>query len=253
MPTEAAQQALSILRDGSQFKWYVIPLFALVAYVYSVDRTVDRSGISVDANGNDVHSAFPTDMWMSAFLAAPASAWLQYSFDDVYTLHELLIWNANGFGEEFQGVGIKDITIETSLDGDTWTPLGDFEVARGPGHPDYAANEPIDLRDVEAQYVRLLIHSNWGGNVSQFSVSEVEFSYIPVKARVPQPENGAAGVDPEILLGWRTGRKASSHTITLSTDPETVVETTDNTYDTTSLDLQLGEERHQRMRAHFHH
>jgi hypothetical protein len=35
MPTEAAQQALSILRDGSQFQWYVIPLFALVVYVYA--------------------------------------------------------------------------------------------------------------------------------------------------------------------------------------------------------------------------
>lgn len=35
MPTEAAQQALSILRDGSQFKWYVIPLLALTAYVYA--------------------------------------------------------------------------------------------------------------------------------------------------------------------------------------------------------------------------
>ena len=30
MPTESAQQALSILRDGSQFQWYVIPLFAFV-------------------------------------------------------------------------------------------------------------------------------------------------------------------------------------------------------------------------------
>ncbi len=35
MPTEAAQEALSILRDGSQFQWYVIPLFALVVYVYA--------------------------------------------------------------------------------------------------------------------------------------------------------------------------------------------------------------------------
>lgn len=35
MPTEHAQQALNILRDGSQFKWYVIPLLALVVYVYS--------------------------------------------------------------------------------------------------------------------------------------------------------------------------------------------------------------------------
>ncbi len=35
MPTDSAQQALSILRDGSQFQWYVIPLFALVVYVYA--------------------------------------------------------------------------------------------------------------------------------------------------------------------------------------------------------------------------
>jgi len=29
MPTESASQALGILRDGSQFQWYVITLFAL--------------------------------------------------------------------------------------------------------------------------------------------------------------------------------------------------------------------------------
>ena len=33
--TESAQQALSILRDGSLFQWYAIPLFALVVYVYA--------------------------------------------------------------------------------------------------------------------------------------------------------------------------------------------------------------------------
>ncbi len=33
--TESAQQAVSILRDGSQFQWYVIPLFAFVVYVYA--------------------------------------------------------------------------------------------------------------------------------------------------------------------------------------------------------------------------
>ena len=37
MPTESAAQALSILRDGSQFSWYVIPLLALVFYVYAVE------------------------------------------------------------------------------------------------------------------------------------------------------------------------------------------------------------------------
>ncbi len=33
--TESAAQALSILRDPSQFQWYVIPLFALVVIVYA--------------------------------------------------------------------------------------------------------------------------------------------------------------------------------------------------------------------------
>jgi hypothetical protein len=35
MPTESALEALSILRDPSIFKWYVIPLLALVVYVYA--------------------------------------------------------------------------------------------------------------------------------------------------------------------------------------------------------------------------
>ncbi len=37
MPTESALEALQILRDGSLFQWYVIPLFALVVYVYAVE------------------------------------------------------------------------------------------------------------------------------------------------------------------------------------------------------------------------
>jgi hypothetical protein len=37
MPTESALEALNILRDGSQFQWYVISLFALVVYVYAVE------------------------------------------------------------------------------------------------------------------------------------------------------------------------------------------------------------------------
>ncbi len=35
MPTDASLRALQILRDGSQFQWYVIPFLALVLYVYA--------------------------------------------------------------------------------------------------------------------------------------------------------------------------------------------------------------------------
>jgi len=37
MPTAAALAASQILRDSSHFQWYVIPLFALVVYVYAVE------------------------------------------------------------------------------------------------------------------------------------------------------------------------------------------------------------------------
>jgi len=37
MPTDFARQAQSILRDLDQFQWYVVPLLALVLYVYAVE------------------------------------------------------------------------------------------------------------------------------------------------------------------------------------------------------------------------
>lgn len=37
MPSESAARALAILRDPGQFQWFVIPLFALVVYVYAVE------------------------------------------------------------------------------------------------------------------------------------------------------------------------------------------------------------------------
>jgi len=43
--TEASQQALKILRDADLFQWYVVPLFALVVYVYAVE--VERRNWSI--------------------------------------------------------------------------------------------------------------------------------------------------------------------------------------------------------------
>ena len=37
MPAQSALQALSILRDPSQFQWYVIPLLLVIIYIYSME------------------------------------------------------------------------------------------------------------------------------------------------------------------------------------------------------------------------
>ena len=42
MPTESAQQALSVLRDASHFQWYVISLLGLTVYVYGSEIYAGR-------------------------------------------------------------------------------------------------------------------------------------------------------------------------------------------------------------------
>jgi hypothetical protein len=49
MPTDAAQRALHILRDSSQFQWYVIPCLAFVLYAYAVE--VERRNWNVICAG----------------------------------------------------------------------------------------------------------------------------------------------------------------------------------------------------------
>jgi hypothetical protein len=49
MPTQAASQALEILRNPATFQWYVISLFALVVYVYAVE--IERQNWSLVCAG----------------------------------------------------------------------------------------------------------------------------------------------------------------------------------------------------------
>ena len=46
---EATQQALSMLRSGANFQWYVIPLFIIVLYIYATEY--ERGNFRVIAGG----------------------------------------------------------------------------------------------------------------------------------------------------------------------------------------------------------
>jgi regulation of enolase protein 1 (concanavalin A-like superfamily) len=179
------------------------------------ERTIDGSGMTGDLHGTD-----PTTMWAST---GTQPAWIQYEFDKVYKLHQLSVWNSNQLIEAFLGFGAKTVTIETSADGTTWTPVADVpQFNRAPGAPDYAANTTVNLGGVMAKYVRLTITANWGGAAPQTGLSEVSFSYIPLQARAPEPETGATDVGLDATLNWRPGREAASHQVYLGTDPDAV-------------------------------
>jgi len=178
------------------------------------ENTVNGSGL----DENDQHSIETNDMWLTAADAAQP-VWIQYEFDRVYKMYQLLVWNYNVQFEPILGFGAKDVTVEYSSNGEEWTALGTAEFAKATALEDYAANTTVDMAGVPAKYVRLTINDNWG-MLPQIGLSEVRFLYIPAHAREPQPAAGAAEVTVDSDLRWRAGRDAASHEVYFGTSQE---------------------------------
>ena len=122
-------------------------------------NTIDGSGLV-----NDLHSIDTTNMWLSD-TGDFGSAWIQYDFDKLYKLHEMLVWNFHG-PFLLTGFSIRDVTIEYSTDGATWTVLPDAnEFAQAPGADGYQYNTTVDFYGVAAKSVRITVNSNWGGPI----------------------------------------------------------------------------------------
>jgi hypothetical protein len=117
------------------------------------------------------------------------------------------------------GFGCKDVTVEHSIDGVTWTLLADVQFAQAPAQSGYVYNTTVAFDGIAARYVRLTINSGYG-LLGQFGLSEVRFLYIPAHARLPQPADGAEDVSVATDLTWRPGRDAIAHDVYFGADPE---------------------------------
>jgi hypothetical protein len=187
---------------------------------------LDDSGLLHDKVGDDA-------MWLSS-IAGSQPTWIEFEFDRVYKLHEMWVWNSNESLEVAIGFGLKDVTIEYSVNGTDYTTLGTTaEFAQAPGASDYAHNTTVDTAGVAAKYVRLTANSNWGGILPQFGLSEVRFFYIPVLAREPNPESGATDVSigtidapADVTIGFRAGREAAKHDVYFGSDWQAVIDGT---------------------------
>jgi len=187
-------------------------------------------------------------MWLSA-ADGPEPAWIQFEFDRVYKLHEMLVWNYNVAFEEILGFGVKEVSVEYSENGVGWAALGDVEFTQGPGQDGYASNTTVDLGGAAA-HVRLTAKSNWSGTQPQSGLSEVRFLYVPVQAREPDPDSGSSDVDVDVILGWRAGRGAASHNVYVGSDPDALPldgSVAEPSFDTASLGLALGQDYYWRV------
>ncbi len=199
------------------------------------EKLVDGSGL----NESDQHSTSTADMW-SGSPNPDEPSYVQFDFDRVYKLYEMLVWNYNMEFEMWLGVGLKDITVEYSPDGTEWMVLGDYQLAQAPGRATYIYGEPIAFDGVGAKAVRLVINGGWGMAANLYGLSEVRFMYIPAHATKPQPADGATDVALDTELSWRSGREAASHEIYLSVDPNALTlagTTVESSYTPANLDL----------------
>jgi hypothetical protein len=202
-------------------------LTAITATASSVNRadmgpekTIDGSGLD-----GDQHSSVASDMWLSN-KKGEQPTWIQFSFDGVYKLDKMLVWNSNQAMETDYGLGAKDVKIEYSADGETWTSLGDFVFAQAPGTSTYVSDIVIDFTGVAAKDVKLTISTNWGDILPQYGLSEVQFYYMPVSAREPSPADDANDVNPQVQMTWRAGREADSHKVYVGQDEQAVADGT---------------------------
>ncbi|MBN2182055.1 MAG: discoidin domain-containing protein [Sedimentisphaerales bacterium] len=206
---------------------------------YNPRNTINNSGMT-----GDLHSKNVDYMWLTD-PDATLPVWIQYEFDKVYKLQDMLVWNYNG-PSALRLSGLKDVTVEYSTDGTGWTQIPDVtEFTVATGKDNYAANTIVPFNGLAAKYVRITATSNWSNGVfTDYGLSEVRFSYIPVSAREPSPIDEATNVPVNVTIGWRAGREASEHNVYIGTDEQAVMDGTvsattisRNSYGPLSLDL----------------
>lgn len=156
-------------------------------------------------DGPDVTSLHRTNSYgVGLFVLEPdeddGALWVQFDFGKVYALDEMYVWNYNCppdyrvlWWNGGTAVGMRDVTIEYSEDGQQWEEL------TGEGHPfrlaqatgkqwmpasnlDDGKNSPINLHGVIARYVKVTPDprvgvGNWGDE--RFGLGQVRFTYQP--------------------------------------------------------------------------
>ncbi|MBT3192763.1 MAG: hypothetical protein HN341_09440 [Verrucomicrobia bacterium] len=128
-------------------------------------------------------------------------AWIQFDLGSIHDLDEMWVWNYNCpdnyrvlWWNGGTACGMRDVTIEYSEDGQTWTELSTegypFRLAKATGKQwmpatnlDDGAGSPICFEGARARYVRIAPDAatgvgNWGGE--HIGLSQVRFTQLRI-------------------------------------------------------------------------
>ncbi|HMP30941.1 MAG TPA: discoidin domain-containing protein, partial [Saprospiraceae bacterium] len=110
------------------------------------------------------------------------SHWIRYDLGHTYSIANIDIWNFNH--PDSIDMGIRDAVIDVSLDGVTWTSMGQFTVPRANGSTLYAGAKSVhNLGFQPVRYLLITPITNYGGS-SCYGFSEIKMhlagSLLPV-------------------------------------------------------------------------
>jgi len=103
--------------------------------------------------------------------------WISYDFGTPYELNELKIWNIND--PDLLLYGVKDISIDYSLDGVNWTSYGNTTVPLATGISTYEGEDILNFNGLKVRYLLITVVNNYGGDCTGFA--EMRVSVNPSK------------------------------------------------------------------------
>jgi hypothetical protein len=134
----------------------------------------------------DRHSTNFFDGWISCEPAMspnpdrPESHFILYDFVKVFKLGQMTIWNTND--PSYLDSGMRDVAIDYSTDGITWTHAGDYVFPQASGLSTYEGDAGPNLDDIEARYLLITALTNYGGECYGLSEMNVVGEEVIISA-----------------------------------------------------------------------
>lgn len=169
--------------------------------------------------GDTTHTTEAFDTWVSCQATASphpdrgTGHWIKYDLGYVYNLAGLYVWNANQSGETDRG--FRQVVIDYSLDGQSWTELGRYEWSEATGYQSYVGEEAAAFDDpIQARYVLITGESNWG-DPSCYGLAEVKFTLDQVTRAQLVEQPSRLGLYPNPTTGLLNLELGDLHPVNL--------------------------------------
>lgn len=138
---------VNIVRADHWFSYYCeakhLPFNLTMLQDMEITSSPSKTNVKVAADGS------PSENYIWTSKTANGTAWVQMDFKQPYSINRYVIRHAEAGGME-PGLNSREFYIETSLDGETWTPAGSHT-------NNTAAVTDATITAVQAQYVRLTV------------------------------------------------------------------------------------------------